>query len=138
MNVFMRRFWSFVSVAVLLAGCMMCATMCVYIYPGGDVFAGTSWGSDEVPLGPMDVERLEISFNENGSVAISADEMVVGGHYDYYNNAATAVLSGTKITVGSREVTFIEADFTNDDLVFLLWRVEDILYPFTTPLHRVR
>ena len=134
----MRRLGSFVGVAVLLAGCLMCTTMCVYTLPGEDVFARTSWESDEVPLGPMDVERLVISFNEDGSVAVSADEIVTGGHYDYNDNEAAAVLSGAKITVDGLEVTFIEADFTNDDLVFLLWRVEDILYPFTTPLHRVR
>lgn len=134
----MRRLGSFVGVAVLLAGCLMCTTMCVYTLPGEDVFARTSWESDEVPLGPMDVDRLTISFNGDGSVAISVDETLVEGHYDYNDNDATAVLSGAQLTVDGLDVTFIEADFSNDDLVFLLWRVEDILYPFTTPLHRVR
>ena len=134
----MRRLGSFVGMVVSLAGCMLCATMCVYILPGEDVFARTSWESEQVPLGPMDVERLTISFNGDGSVAISADETVVGGHYDYNDNDATAVLSGARLTVDGVDVTFIEADFSNDNLVFLLWRVEDILYPFTTPLHRVR
>ena len=135
---FMRRLGSFVCVVLGLAGCLVCSTMCVYTLPGEDVFAKTTWESDEVPLGPMDVERLTIAFDGDGEVMLTVDEMRIRGHYDYNDNDATAILSQARIKVDGLAVTFIEADFSNENLVFLLWRVEDILYPFTTPLHRIK
>lgn len=135
---FMRRLGSFLRMVVVLAGCLVCSTMCVYTLPGEDVFAKTTWESDEVPLGPMDVERLTIAFDGDGEVMLTVDEMRIRGHYDYNDNDATAILSQARIKVDGLAVTFIEADFSNENLVFLLWRVEDILYPFTTPLHRIK
>ena len=134
----MRRLGSVLRMVVVLAGCWVCTTMCVYTFPGEDVFEKTCWESDEVPLGPMEVDKLTIEFDRHGAVVISADEIRTKGHYDYNDNDATAVLSQMRIRVDGLDVTFIEADFSNENLVFLLWRVEDILYPFTTPLHRIK
>ena len=46
------------------------------------------------------------------------------------------MLEGLTISLQGREITFIEAH-RNDDTLFLLWRVEDSVYPFTTAMHRL-
>lgn len=104
-----------------------------------DSFRGTSWYSDEVPLGPLEVPELMVEFSEDGRVTVSLegvpysqeDVMLSGG---YFADGGTAVLQGLLVTVRTLDVTFIEAHLSGDTL-FLLWRVENAVYPFTTALH---
>lgn len=128
-----------------LVGTTVCNTMCMYTLPEEDVFDETAWESDLVPLGPLEVSRLIVSFGGSGEVAVRLDfspssarglsSDIIEGHYEH--NGSTAVLHGLNISVQDYSITFIEADYNNDDVIFLLWQVEDILYPFTTSLYRV-
>ena len=129
----------------LLVMTAVCNTMCMYTLPDEDVFDETVWESEQVPLGPLEISRIVVTFGNSGDVVIRMDyspssarglsSEILEGHYEH--NGLTAVLQGLDITVQEYSITFIEADFNNEDLIFLLWQVGDILYPFTTSLYRV-
>ena len=164
----MRALVSCVMNAVLsglsAAGCLMvtsfCSTMCMYTLPGEDVFTGTVWECDEVPLGPIDVQTLSLHFGKGGDweIQMTLDEQIgdsssagvsrdtsdfgchgmvltVSGHY--LHNNAIAVFQNDAVVVDGRVVSFVEADWGDDQVLFLLWRVGDIMHPFTTALTRV-
>ena len=163
----MRALVSCVMNAVLsglsAAGCLMvtsfCSTMCMYTLPGEDVFTGTVWECDEVPLGPIDVQTLSLQFGKGGvweiqmtldepeednSVGVSRDTSNFGSHGNvltvcghYQHNSAIAVFQNDAVVVDGRVVSFVEADWGDDQVLFLLWRVGDIMHPFTTALIRV-
>ena len=127
-----------------LIAAILCNTMCVYIEQEDELLSGTSWFSDEVPLGPLGVSAMTLEFFEDGEVEIildldsqiytSREEVpeTIKGHYDQDGN--TVVFSGVKMTLNGVNVTFIEAHLNAANTLFLLWRIEDILYPFTTAL----
>ncbi len=130
--------------ACFIVGTAVCNTRCMYTFPGEDIFAESDWESDEVPLGPLDVTSLSLDFLDDGKVEIElvsdvaaddVDVLILEGEYSH--NDATAIFDSISVTVDGWEVTFIEADWGDDEVLFLLWRVWDILHPFTTPLHRV-
>lgn len=128
-----------------LIAATLCNTMCVYIEQGNEQLSGTSWQSDEVPLGPLGVNRMTLEFLDNGKVEITLEmdsqlvadidvpQETITGHYE--QDALTATFSGISFTLNSINVTFIEAHLSTANTLFLLWRIEDILYPFTTALH---
>lgn len=146
---------------LLCAMSMSCLTSCVH-EGAGDRFHKTLWYSSEVPLGPFDVTDLTIGFlsdglvtirtNSSGAVAASEEilESAAGksfgeestsrarrnicGHYEH--NGSTAVLQNLSFTINDIKITFIEAE-ESGDILFLLWRVEGMLYPFTTALKRI-
>jgi hypothetical protein len=116
----------------------------MYTLPDEDVFDETVWESEQVPLGPQEISRIVVTFGNSGDVVIRMDyspssasglsSEILEGRYEH--NGFTALLQGLNINVQDYSITFIEADFSNDDVIFLLWQVEDILYPFTTCLYR--
>lgn len=115
-------------------------TSCIYDSTPGDEFYRTLWKSDEVPLGPFDASELTIEFlcGEGVSVKATAASTDKAGPYafgTYSFDGATAVLNNLKIEYSDRTITFLEAH-RNGDTLFLLWRVEDMLYPFTTACKR--
>ena len=104
-----------------------------------------------MPLGPFEVSGLIMEFQGDGRVTVrlEMDEgavEVLGGCVtlsgEYSVDGETAVLHGLNVTLGatiesvveSLDVTFIEAHLSGKTL-FLLWRVENAVYPFTTALH---
>ena len=116
-------------------------TSCIYDSTPGDEFYRTLWKSDEVPLGPFDASELTLEFLCNDGVTVkttAASTAKAGpsafGTYSF--DGATAVLSDLEIKYSSGTVTFLEAH-RNGDTLFLLWRVEDMLYPFTTAMRRL-
>ena len=117
-----------------LIAAILCNTMCVYIEQEDELLSGTSWRSDETPLGPLGVSSLTLTFNDGGEVEVTLDmdRQIIKGHYDQDGN--TVVFSGVKMTLNGVNVTFIEAHLNAASTLFLLWRIEDILYPFTTAL----
>lgn len=137
--------------ACFILGTAVCSTRCMYTLPGQDIFADSEWKSDEVPLGPLNVSSLDLQFEDDGKVKIelilygaddsAADDdsdvevLVVDGEYSH--NDGIAIFSSFSIVVDGVAVTFVEADWGNEDVLFLLWRAEDILHPFTTPLQRI-
>ena len=141
---FMNTIVSGFCTACFIVGTAVCNTRCMYTFPGENVFAESDWESDAVPLGPLDVSSLSLQFEDGGKVEIKlisedadggVDVEILDGEYSH--NDGAAIFNAISATVDGLEVTFIEADWGNEDVLFLLWRVGDILHPFTTPLHRV-
>ena len=134
-------------------------TSCIYD-ASGDKFYRTLWHSEEIPLGPFDVSSLTLEFLCNDGISIKTsyspdtepyaeDERSITSKPDisatpdirtiygrYEPDGTTAVLENLQITLDDIDITFIEAHRSGDTL-FLLWRIEDSLYPFTTALHRL-
>ena len=135
--------------SITLAASAILATSCIFDAPG-DEFYQTLWHSEENPLGPFDISTLTLEFLCNGSVSItttaspaSADDGVQDQteaenpktiYGEYSPDGAIAVLENLHITLRGLEVTFIEAHLSGDTL-FLLWRIENSVYPFTTALN---
>lgn len=83
----------------------------------------------------MDIERLTITFENEKSVRIDLDNRQEL-HGRYASDKTTATLNNLQIELDGLTVTFIEAHMSSEETLFLLWQVEDMLYPFTTALHR--
>lgn len=110
-----------------------------------DQFDKTSWASDEVPLGPLKVSSLTLSFDNGDTATITMDDgPALKGIYK--SDGPIATLSGISARFSENgratdnesqalTVTFIEAHL-NGNTLFLLWRVENAIYPFTTALTR--
>lgn len=139
--------WHMIHANKLPAALAICAaaafifTSCIFDAPG-DRFYRTLWRSSEVPLGPFSVDKLTLEFLCGQSISIEAEDTTSGipvktvRYGTYENDGETAVLEGLSIVLQGREITFMEAH-RNDDTLFLLWRVEDSVYPFTTAMHRL-
>ena len=139
--------WHMIHANKLPAALAICAaaafifTSCIFDAPG-DRFYRTLWRSSEVPLGPFSVDKLTLEFLCGQSISIEAEDTTSGipvktvRYGTYENDGETAVLKGLSIALQGSEITFMEAH-RNDDTLFLLWRVEDSVYPFTTVMHRL-
>ena len=115
-------------------------TGCIYD-AAGDKFYRTLWKSSEVPLGPFDASTLTLEFLCNDMVSIkTTDSTRKSGarqiYGTYHHNGTTAVLQDLEFTLNDRQITFIEAQ-RDGDILFLLWRVDGMMYPFTTALQRL-
>lgn len=142
----MKRTHSFsasCAIALAFSSTGTLASSCIFEEPSYDEFCKTLWKSNEVPLGPFDVSSLSLEFYCGSNVSVSTTALAgrsiesnaastVFGTYEY--DGTTAVLSGLSIGIEDHTVTFIEAHLSQD-VLFLLWRVDDIYYPFTTPLY---
>lgn len=155
---------TFGTVAALLASGIL-TTSCIFDSPCGDEFYRTLWKSDEIPLEPFNVSSMTLEFlcNEcvviktigNGHESIATDQTgtssknessrTIYGTYAFDGmtatfNDLTLYLNMTdtegETIPGDYTVTFLEAH-RNGDTLFLLWRVENMLHPFTTALHRL-
>jgi hypothetical protein len=114
------------------------ATSCIYDAPG-DNFYRTLWTAEEVHLGPFEVSSLTLEFLCNGEVSVTLKDRsrhISGYTYGTYApDNLTAILEGLRINIQNLEVTFIEAHRDGNTL-FLLWKIEDSAYQFTTTLQR--
>jgi hypothetical protein len=115
-------------------------TSCIFDFPN-DSFDDTVWVSNEVPLGPFDVSTLTLEFQCNCSASINItttsqdeqeNETTIYGTYSADDQ--TVVFKHMVINLRDLDVTFMEAHLSGQTL-FLLWRIENSIYPFTTPLH---
>lgn len=139
--------WHMIHANKLPAALAICAaaafifTSCIFDAPG-DRFYRTLWRSSEVPLGPFSVDKLTLEFLCGQSISIVAEDTTSGTpvktirYGTYENDGETAVLEGLTISLQGREITFMEAR-RNGDTLFLIWRAEDSVYPFTTAMHRL-
>lgn len=144
----MARIHIFVIRICLLLITTMTSTGCVLTKIENDIFHNTNWECTEIPLGPLGVEKLTMSFDKENIATIVLSMTVTEAsagteippsvivHGNYNVNSTTAALTGCSTTVDSRKITFIEVHHNSNDISFLLWQAEDILYPFTTTLHR--
>lgn len=110
------------------------STSCIFEAPG-DNFYRTMWNSSEVPLGPVDVEELTLEFLCGNKFTIKNEEDIIIAYGSYDPNGCTAVFTDVTTIIDDTSITFVEAHL-NDDVLFLLWRPDDMLYPFTTALTR--
>ena len=136
----------------LILAASMASTSCIFDSPQGDDFYRTLWESDEVPLGPFKVSTMTLEFLCNDGVSICLDDdLAVFGTYESDSGTATFAnlevlfendgnlkdagkgVAGQNLDI---TVTFIEAH-RNGNTLFLLWRVQNAVYPFTTALNRV-
>ena len=123
------------------------STACVITRIENDIFHKTTWECTEIPLGPLGVETLTMSFDNENVATIVLDTIAteissgievpspVIVHGIYHVNGTTAALIGCSTIVDPWKITFIEVHHNSSDVSFLLWQAEDILYPFTTTLH---
>lgn len=137
---------TFGTVAALLASGIL-TTSCIFDSPCDDEFYRTLWESDEIPLGPFDVSSMTVEFlcNECVEIKTIGNSRTIYGTYAFDGmtatfNDLTLYLNMTdtegETIPGDYTVTFLEAHL-NGDTLFLLWRVENMLHPFTTALHRL-
>ena len=110
----------------------------------GDKFNKTVWTCEEVPLGPFEVSQITVEFYSDGKVAIK----LTGAEYapeiptvktirgTYSPDGDSAVLQKLTTTYDNYNITFIQANMSGHTL-FLLWQVNDSVYPFTTAMRRV-
>lgn len=114
------------------------ATSCIYDAPG-DKFFRTLWTSEGAPLETLDASSLTLEFlcDEEVSITITdRSRQITGYTYGRYSpENMTAVFEGLRINIQNIEVTFIEAHRDGNTL-FLVWKIEDSAYQFTTTLQR--
>lgn len=118
-----------VAMAVLFG-----ASSCIYEAPG-DNFYRTLWKSSQIPLGPLDVEALSLEFLCGERVTLKDGSGIIIAHGTYSPDGNVAVLGEVSAVIDEVTVTFLEAH-RNGDILFLLWRPEDMMYPFTTAMER--
>lgn len=121
---------------------------CIYDNDPYDMFYRTLWESDEVPLGPFPTDELTLEFlcgnavsiktglSDNTNDGASAGTRSGTSYGTYSSNDQTAVFHDLTMEFDGMLITFIDAQRSGDTL-FLRWRIEDSLYPFTTTMHRL-
>lgn len=107
---------------------------CIYEAPG-DNFYRTMWSSSEVPLGSIDVKELTLEFLCGNKVTIKNEDGIIIAYGNYYPDGRTVVFTDVTTIIDDISITFHEAHL-NGDVLFLLWRPDDMLYPYTTALTR--
>ena len=115
-------------------GVLLGASSCIYEAPG-DKFFRTLWNSSQVPLGPMDVDALTLEFICGEKVTLKDGDGTIIAHGTYSPDGNVAVLNELVAVVDGVTVSFVEAH-RNGDTLFLLWRPEGMMYPFTTAMQR--
>ena len=106
---------------------------CVFDDPF-DKFCQTQWESTEVPLGPFEVNELTLTFLCGNAISIKADTSPVTAYGTYETDGETAIFHNLEFEIKGLTVTFVDAIWTGQTL-FLRWRIENSIYPFTTSMH---
>ena len=124
---------------------------CIYESDPDDRFYRTLWECDEVPLGPFQADELVLEFMCDGSVRLQCDAFDGSTYGTYETDGQNAFFQNLVMEIEGYEVTFVDAsvswrgsssgDGSSDgpgygDTLFLRWRIENSVYPFTTPMHR--
>lgn len=109
-------------------------TSCIFEAPG-DEFYRTLWISEEVPLGPFEVDELTLEFLCENGISLKTDNSTIISYGTYDSNEQTAVFHDLTMDLQGLTITFIDAQLSGQTL-FLRWRVENSVYPFTTAMHR--
>lgn len=107
---------------------------CIFEAPG-DQFYRTLWNSSQVPLGPLDIEELTLEFLCGERVTIKDGSGTIIAHGTYSPDGNVAVLGEVTAVIDETTVSFVEAH-RNGDTLFLLWRPDGMLTPFTTAMER--
>ena len=119
---------------------------CIYESDLNDRFFRTLWECTEVPLGPFQADELELEFMCGGTVRLQSDALPAPIYGTYETDGENAFFQNLTIEIEGYTVTFIDAsvswrgsgqDSGYGDTLFLRWRIENSVYPFTTPMHRL-
>ena len=108
---------------------------CIYEAPG-DKFYRTLWNSSQIPLGPLDIEELTLEFLCGDKVTIKDGSGIIIAHGTYDPDGNVAVFGDLIAVIDETTVSFVEAHRDGDTL-FLLWRPDEMMYPFTTAMQRL-
>lgn len=107
---------------------------CIY-EPPGDNFYRTLWSSSRVPLGPLYADALTLEFLCGERVTIKDSCGIIIAHGTYSPDGNVAALEEVTAVINEVTIYFVEAH-RNSDTLFLLWRPEGMMYPFTTAMER--
>lgn len=110
-------------------------TSCIFEAPG-DEFYRTLWISDEVPLGPFEVDELTLEFLCENGISLKTDNSTIISYGTYDSNEQTAIFHDLTMDMQGLTITFIDAQLSGQTL-FLRWRVENSVYPFTTAMRPI-
>ena len=108
---------------------------CIFDNDLNDRFFRTLWECTEVPLGPFQADELELEFMCGGTVRLQSDALPAPIYGTYETDGQNAIFQNLRIEIEGHTVTFIDASVSGNTL-FLRWRIENSVYPFTTPMHR--
>ena len=130
----MKRLANTSTAVALWTMAVFCLESCIFDAPG-DKFYRTLWECTEVPLGPFDVNELTLEFLCGNAISLKTDTSpgIIYGTYD--SDGETAIFHDLVVELQGLTVTFIDAQLSGS-ILFLRWRVENSIYPFTTPMHR--
>ena len=109
---------------------------CIWEGDISDRFYSTLWECTEVPLGPFQADELELEFICGETVRLQSDALPAPTYGTYETDGQNAIFQNLMIEIEGYTVTFIDASVSGDTL-FLRWRIENSVYPFTTPMHRL-
>lgn len=121
-------------IAILMTASLM-STSCIFDAPG-DKFYRTLWESDETPLGPFEVKEVTLEFLCENYISLKTDATSRTSYGTYDFNDYTAVFQDLSLELRGHTITFIDAQLSGSTL-FLRWRIDDSVYPFTTAMHRL-
>lgn len=107
---------------------------CIFEAPG-DNFYRTLWSSSRVPLGPLYADALTLEFLCGERVTIKDSCGIIIAHGTYSPDGNVAALEEVTAVINEVTIYFVEAH-RNSDTLFLLWRPEGMMYPFTTAMER--
>ena len=131
----MKRFTNASTAVVLWVMAVFGIESCVFDAPD-DKFYRTLWESTETPLGPFEVNELTLEFLCGNAISIKVDTSPNAAYGTYETDGDTAIFHNLEIEIQGLKVTFIDAACTKQTL-FLRWRIENSVYPFTTSMHRL-
>lgn len=109
---------------------------CIFESDLNDRFCRTLWECTEVPLGPFQADELELEFMCGGTVRLQSDALPAPIYGTFETDGENAFFQSLTIEIEGYTVTFIDASVSGNTL-FLRWRIENSVYPFTTPMHRL-
>lgn len=109
---------------------------CIFESDLNDRFCRTLWECTEVPLGPFQADELELEFMCGGTVRLQSDALPAPIYGTFETDGENAFFQNLTIEIEGYTVTFIDASVSGNTL-FLRWRIENSVYPFTTPMHRL-
>ena len=119
---------------------------CIYEGDLNDRFFRTLWECTEVPLGPFQADELELEFMCGGTVRLQSNALPSPIYGTYETDGENVFFQNLTIEIEGHTVTFIDAsvswrgsgqDSGYGDTLFVRWRIENSVYPFTTPMHRL-
>ena len=107
---------------------------CIYEAPG-DKFYRTLWHSSQISPDPLSADALTLEFLCGERVTIKDGCGIIIAHGTYSPDDNIAALEEVTAVINEVTIYFVETH-RNSDTLFLLWRPEGMMYPFTTAMER--